>query len=202
MGKGLVLSILFFTLTPITLIISLFSLKVVSEIEPPAKASPSRHATALESDVLLTGVRVYASLPSSQPTTWGKAQKADARAEIIRQYLIKYDSPLVNHAQKIVEEADKNGLDYRLITAIAQQESNLCKKMPANTYNCWGWGIHSQGTLGFDSFESAIEIVSQGIKQNYINKGLVTTEEIMKKYTPLSRGSWAYGVDKFMAEME
>ena len=70
--------------------------------------------------------------------------------ELIRQYLVRYNSPLVGLENFMVPKSDEYGLDYRLIPAIAQQESNLCKIIPDNTYNCWGWGIHSKGTLGLD----------------------------------------------------
>ena len=93
-------------------------------------------------------------------------------------------------------------MDFRLLVAIAQQESNLCKKIPEGTHNCWGWGIHSKGTLGFDSYPEAIETVSQGIRRDYLNKGYTTPEEIMKKYTPSSPGTWAFGVNKFLGQME
>jgi len=98
--------------------------------------------------------------------------------------------------------ADKYGLDFRLTTAIAQQESNLCKKTPAETYNCWGWGIHSKGTLGFEDYPHGIETVSRGLRKEYLDKGYLTVEDIMSKYTPLSNGSWAMGVSTFMAEMQ
>jgi hypothetical protein len=56
--------------------------------------------------------------------------------------------------------------------------------------------------LGFSSFSEGIEEVSRGIRKEYLDKGFATIEEIMGKYTPLSNGSWAEGVNKFMAEME
>lgn len=150
----------------------------------------------------LSGVRVFASLPALTPSVYGAVEAKDARPEIIRGYLEYYKSPLVPHAEFIVETADKYELDFRLITAIAQQESNLCKIIPPNTYNCWGWGIHSRGTLGFESYEQGIETVSKGLKEEYINKGYLTPEQIMSKYTPMSNGSWARGVNQFMSEME
>ena len=102
----------------------------------------------------------------------------------------------------IIQIADYYDLDFRLTTAIAQQESNLCKKIPPGSHNCWGWGIHSRGSLGFDSYTDALDAVSKGLKFEYLDKGLSTPEEIMSKYTPLSNGSWAQGVSKFMEEME
>lgn len=149
-----------------------------------------------------SGVQVFASLPSNFPSISGEVLSADARAELIREYLQYYSSPLEPFADSIVSIADKYGVDYRLTTAIAQQESNLCKKIPEGTYNCWGWGIHSEGTLGFASYIDGLETVTRGLKMEYIDKGYTSIEEIMSKYTPLSQGSWAYGVNKFMNQLE
>ncbi len=102
----------------------------------------------------------------------------------------------------IGDMADKYSLDFRLITAIAQQESNLCRIIPPGSHNCWGWGIHSESNLGFSSYEEGIETVSQGLKENYIDEGLTTPDQIMTKYTPSSNGSWAHGVNTFMSVMQ
>src|SRR3989339_362505 len=58
---------------------------------------------------------------------------ADARPLIIKNYLNKYKSELEPYSQLIVDVSDKYSLDYRLLVAIAQQESNLCKRIPANS---------------------------------------------------------------------
>jgi hypothetical protein len=126
----------------------------------------------------------------------------DAVPEIIKNYLKKYNSPLLPDADYLIQVARQNNFDPRLLVAIAQQESNLCKKIPENSFNCWGWGIHSRGTLRFDSYREAIDAVSFGLAKNYLGKGLMTPEEIMAIYTPLSEGSWARGVQQFLNEME
>ncbi len=125
----------------------------------------------------------------------------DSRPLIIKEYLSSYNSPLTPYADYIFTISQQYGLDYRLLVAIAQQESNLCKKIPDNSHNCWGWGINSRGTLRFSSYEEAILAVAKGIKEKYIDEGLDTPEQIMAKYTPLSNGSWAFGVRQFMDEM-
>ncbi|MEJ2441602.1 MAG: hypothetical protein P8Y06_01625 [Patescibacteria group bacterium] len=198
--KSLIFIILFFLVTPLTLGVSLFSLTALSK----AQVVENKYLEVADLNAISapeSGVKVFASLPSSFPTVSGVVAGSDARAELIRQYLADYNSPLEPYADLMVEAADKYGLDYRLLTGIAQQESNLCKKIPPRSYNCWGWGIHSQGTLMFDSFEEGIEIVSAGLKENYIDKGYVSIEDIMSKYTPLSNGSWAFGVNKFMGDI-
>ena len=125
----------------------------------------------------------------------------DAIPEIVKNYLKKYNSPLLPYADYIVTVSRNHRLDPRLIIAIAQQESNLCKKIPDDSHNCWGWGIHSQGTLKFPSYKQAVDAVVQGLAKNYLGKGLTTPEEIMGIYTPLSDGSWARGIQQFLDEM-
>ncbi len=196
--KNMFLVAVFFIVTPLTLGISLFSL--VSLKTSDTVKEDFRNANLIESPQ--SGVKVYASLPTKFPTIGDDVGALDARPEIIRQYLEFYNSPLVPHANLIVQTADKYSLDFRLIVAIAQQESNVCKVIPPDSYNCWGWGIHSKGSLGFRSFEEGIETVSKGIRESYLDKGYTTTEEIMSKYTPQSNGSWARGVNQFMTAME
>lgn len=127
---------------------------------------------------------------------------ADARPILLREYLVKYKSPLADYADVIFELSQKYGIDYRLIVAIAQQESNLCKKMPPNCYNCWGYGIHSRGTMCFESYQVALESYAAYLKREYFDKGYKTVEEIMEKYAPHSDGSWAFGVNQFLDDIE
>lgn len=128
----------------------------------------------------------------------------DARATLVAEFLNRHDSPLQpydHYGQVFVEIADQNGFDFRLLPAIAMQESNLCKKIPEGTFNCLGFGIHERGTLGFPNFEANFERAGRELKLYYIDKGLTTPYEIMRKYTPGSDGSWAESVNQWMAEM-
>jgi len=128
--------------------------------------------------------------------------ESDARPLIIQRYLAKYNSPLLPYAQQIFDLSESYGFEYYWIVAIAQQESNLCKKIPENSYNCWGYGIHKNGTLRFENYELALKSYAEYLKREYFDKGLNTPELIMKKYCPSSNGSWAYGVQHFIDEME
>ncbi len=108
-------------------------------------------------------------------------------------------------APDIVSVSDKYSLDYRLLVAIAQQESNLCKKIPVDSHNCWGFGIYGDKVTRFDNYRQALEIVAKALKKNYLDRGLVTPEAIMAKYTPPSvekGGPWAKGVNQFMTDLE
>jgi len=197
--KNLVFFVVFFTVTPLTLGASLYSLLSFNRNKVGGQTQKLDYQNSSTS---VFGAKIYASLPTDFPSISGEVQASDARAEIIRQYLLRYKSPMSSYADYIVKTADEFNIDYRLTTAIAQQESNLCKLAPPKTFNCWGWGIHSEGTLGFSSYEEGIKAVTMGIAQNYIAKGLDTPEKIMSKYTPLSNGSWARGVEEFLSQME
>ena len=59
----------------------------------------------------------------------------DARLGLIEGYLTKYHSPLLPHSKLILELSDTYNFEYYWILAIAQQESNLCKKIPPNSFN-------------------------------------------------------------------
>ena len=129
----------------------------------------------------------------------------DAREIIVANFLERYNSPMKPYeyyGQRLVEIADKNGLDFRLMPAIAMQESNLCKVTnPGAPHNCLGFGIHKRGTLDFESYEAGFERAAREIKERYVDIGLETPEEIMRKYTPSSNGSWAESIKQWMAEM-
>lgn len=190
--------VLFALLAPVTLTISFFTLGTVEQENNMYKQVLAAEDVLPKTPV---GLNIYASLPDTFPSIDAQVGEADARVEIVKQYLEDYNSPLEDYADTIVKNADKNNIDFRLVTAIAQQESNLCKFIPEGTYNCWGWGIHSRGTLGFESYTEGIQVVTEGLKRDYIDEGLITPEQIMSKYTPLSNGSWARGVGLFMDQM-
>ena len=129
-------------------------------------------------------------------------QTKDIRIANLKYFFRKYNSVLYDKADVFVKFADQYNVDYRLLPAIAMQESGLCKHIPENSFNCWGWGIYGGKVTRFSSYEEAIETISRGIKTYYIDKGLTTPEQIMKKYTPPSDGSWAYGVNTFLKIIE
>ena len=129
----------------------------------------------------------------------------DSRAIIVKNYLTRYDSPLAPYARHLVETADRYQLDYRLLVAIARQESGLCRIIPAGSHNCWGYGIYGDNVIRFANYPEAMEVVAAGLKKNYIDKGLDTPEKIMAKYTPPSLkigGPWAKGINQFFDELE
>lgn len=144
----------------------------------------------------------YAALPQVLGTFTTAVRAADARPELIRQYLKQYKSPLLPYTDLIISLSDTYGLDFRLMVSIAQCESNLCKKAPSGSYNCWGF---QNGVTRFQSFEQALNQVAKTLKEDYLDQGLTTPELIMPKYAPPSvekGGPWAKCVSQFMEELQ
>jgi len=180
-----------FVLTPVLLLFCIlyFSLLTFERNRPGLSFLP-------------TSSVAYAALPGSENVVQGRVTGEDARVEIVRQFFHKYNSELEPYAQDVIIAADKYGLDYRLIPAIGMQESNLCKKAPKESNNCWGFGIYGKKVTRFNTYADAIDTITKTLAHDYKANGFETPEEIMKKYTPSSNGSWADSVSHFMAQLQ
>jgi hypothetical protein len=135
-------------------------------------------------DEFLTQKDIKTNVSVEESNNKIKAEKAD----LIDTHFKERDMPLVGMGMKMVEEAEKNGLDWRLLPAIAVRESTggkfACKKA---TYNSFGWGSCK---ISFKSNEQAIETVARNLGGNnpktahhYDEK---TTKEILRAYNPPS----------------
>lgn len=187
--RKIILSTSFFIFTPTLIFASIFYFLFLSY--------NYRLHNSLTSNNPNSGVS-FAALPSVENVLGDSIISKDARIEILKQFFQKYKSPLEPFASNVVEDADKYGLDYRLLPAIAMQESNLCQKIIQDSYNCWGFGIYGKQITRFASYPEAIDTVTKTLVKNYIAGGLDTPEEIMGKYTPTNNGAWAYSVNYFM----
>lgn len=153
------------------------------------------------------GYEFYAALPEVLGSFTTAVEKEDARPEIIRQFLVRHDSPLTPFADVIVNAADLYNIDFRLTTAIAMCESNLGKKMPEGSYNAWGYAIYTGKMSGaeFEGWLHAIQVMTKYMAEKYYTKGLTTPEEIGPIYAPPSvntGNSWARCVRTFMDDLK
>ncbi|MBI1919369.1 glucosaminidase domain-containing protein [Candidatus Microgenomates bacterium] len=148
--------------------------------------------------------RLYAALPQRGFETVDNITHSDGRAKIVENFFQGYKSLLANYSGTFIKVADKYGLDYRLLPAIAMQESNGAKKVIKDSKNPFGWGIYGSLVVKFTSWEEAIERVGRSLKEDYLNQGLTTPQTIMTKYNPpsLTKGNiWAKGVSSFMEQL-
>lgn len=110
-----------------------------------------------------------------------KAAKIDA-------YFAQWNLPLEGHGMEMVLAAEKHGIDWRLLPALAKLETtggkNLCKN-PKASYNPFGYGSCQ---IGFDSFEESFDVVARTLSGNspktahlYAGKSV---PEILEVYNP------------------
>lgn len=144
----------------------------------------------------------YAALPGTQNDIFGFVTQKDVRVESVRTFFARYHSPLEPYAEHIIKAADFYGITHRLVPAIAMQESNLCKKAPKDSHNCWGYGIYAGRVKRFKNFEEAIDAVTRTLAVNYKRQGLETPEQIMTRYTPANTNNWAQKITFFMNQLQ
>lgn len=209
--KKLLIVISWFATSLTTLLTSIWAYNTISSV---------RLAPALikqEASVLGTNIAenqpwlAYAAIPEVVTELRTAVQTKDARPVIIRNYFTNFDSPMLGSEDFIVSKAEELGSKLEidatylafLTVAIAQNESNLGKKMPPNCHNAWGYGIHSAGTLCFENWEQGIDKFMTGVAENFMAlRGLESPEEIMTRYTPHSPdGAWAKGVNQFLDDL-
>ena len=98
--------------------------------------------------------------------------------------------------------AKRYEIDHRLLPAIALQESILCERVPADSHNCWGWGIYGGKVTRFNNYPEAIETITKTLSTKYRDKGLITPFEIAKLYNPANTNNWAENVTKVMNNLK
>ncbi len=127
-----------------------------------------------------------------------EVKELDQRARILQAYLARYNSPLQYHAADFVEAADTYRLDWKLVAAISGVESTFGKRTPGGC-NSWGWGVYGDQALKFNSCRHGIFTVSEGLRKNYIDKGLLEPLAMNRKYA--ASPTWGVRVNYFLNDM-
>jgi len=151
------------------------------------------------------------ALPSSSGKVLSSSITADdARTLIVERYIKRFrsDSPFLIHAQKIVEEADRYQIDFRLVPAIAMCESNLGFRLPSSdSYNAWGIAVYTNTLKGkhFEGWPEAITWVTKFIREKFYDRGITDLIDIGAIWAPPSVNnnfSWTRCVQGFIDKME
>lgn len=102
-----------------------------------------------------------------------QVQVIDVRPQLIDNYYKERGMPLEGYGKKMVEVADKYGLDWRLLPAISIRESSgglhMCKNNP------FGWGSCK---ITFNSLDEAIETVSYKLANLPVYKDKTTERKL------------------------
>lgn len=123
----------------------------------------------------------------------------DTRATQMHQVLVKYDSPMLGSEIALIRIAEKYGLDWTLLAAIAGTESSFGRHMPFKCLNPYGWGVGGDNKLCFDSFTDAAEAVALGLSKKYNTRSL---ETIATTYNKVSTEGWISHTKFFMNKIK
>ncbi len=117
-----------------------------------------RQAEAFDLTLLPNILRKINAIEEPTTTTETPAIPADDRPARIDAYYAKRGMPLEGYGEQFVKIADKYGLDWRLLPAIAVRESSGGKHLLNN--NPFGWG---SCRIKFAGFNEAIEEVGKNL---------------------------------------
>lgn len=136
----------------------------------------------------------------------GKFHTLDPRILAMNKFLKNYHSPMASHADTFVKEADKHGLDWRLLVSISGVESAFGNLIPTNSNNAWGWrGINgnSAGWSMFSSWDDAIVHITERLAIGYGTN--LTPFDMEATYCPPCGQNpahlWANGVNNYMNQL-
>jgi len=127
-------------------------------------------------------------------------QKEDARVEEVRAFFFRYNSPLASYAKEFVEEADRNGIDYKILPAIAGVESTFETNGNIYDHNPFGYMCES-GPCYFDDYPSAIKRVAKTIGNGNAYARFQETGQIIELatvYNVVSPEDWTFKLKYFM----
>lgn len=137
---------------------------------------------------------IYYTLPFNVD---GEHSLMQAKKLSIKKVLDSYNSPLAQYVDAFVQTCYKYKLDCYLLPAISGVESTFGKFLYPGSHNPFGWG---GGMIMFNTFEEGIDTVGKGLRENYINKGAETVDQIGRIYCTGS--TWAGKVSYFMKKFE
>jgi len=113
------------------------------------------------------------SVPGSEISKLAPA-KIDTRPNAIRKVMAGL--PISDIALEIVETADRNGVDWRLIAAIGWRESTGGKALTCGINNWWGWGPCQNFVTPADGAQT----VARGLSDNKYS--ILNTDALLCRY--------------------
>jgi hypothetical protein len=131
----------------------------------------------------------------------------DPRVLAMSKFLNDYHSPMAQHAELFIVEADRYGLDWRLIVAISGVESAFGNLIPRGSNNAWGWRGRNPDSRGWSMFETWDEAIVHITERMALGYGTdLTPFDIQDTYCPpcgeTGLDLWAHGVTRFMNELD
>lgn len=111
--------------------------------------------------------------------------------ERIEAFLADRGAPLAEHAETLVAAGVEHDVDPRLVVGIAIAESNGGERLPAGSYNAWGWsGSGSHGLRHWSSWEASIDDFTERLGRLYDTTAV--DESFARTYCP---PNWRWWLD-------
>lgn len=179
-------------------------------LESATEDASKAQAVALDSDRRLRALQRASATEDDRDTTLGSWRFGSGgppvSAESIDLYLQSKGSPLAGEGAAFLEAGVEHKVDPRLVVAIAGAESYFGIQTCA-PHNAWGWGCPSN-PFSFRDWPHAIDTVTLGLRENYVDDGLTTVGEIHLRYAPPNATNdpnglnyaWADNVARFLVE--
>lgn len=119
------------------------------------------------------------------------------KKKAIKKLMAKYQSPMADSVDAFISVCQKYELNCYLLPSIAILESTFGKFIWPGSYNPFGWG---RGYIMFKSWNESIDAVGKGLRENYINKGASSIEQIGKIYS--ESPTWSPRIRLIMQQFE
>lgn len=160
-------------------------------------------ASSIQSNYSLSSLFEEIPLKNIQSNT--RYVTVDSRIIGMKKFLVDYHSPMSPYAETFITEADKYGLDWRLVASISGVESAFGNLIPTGSNNGWGWRGGPNGAYSmFTSWNDGIKTITQGLAEGYGTT--LTPFDIEATYCPPCGANpqhlWANGVTNFMNELQ
>jgi hypothetical protein len=157
--------------------------------------------------VFLTLVSVLGLSSRFVSVTEASAKKAreevkDERVAKLQSFFKSYGSPLAKEADNFITAAEATQTDYRLLPAISMVESTGCRRIIANTFNCFGWG---RGHIVFSSFSHSIYTIAYKLETlSYYKEWRKDKSNLWllaKTYCTSNPKKWQKDIEYFMSKI-
>lgn len=145
-----------------------------------------------DSDAIALHVRHQQQMAGDTETPLRELTERKRQIKRVKELYARWNAPMAEHAEYIVDVSHEFGIDWRLIPAISIVESSggrYCFK----PYNAFGWG-----RMGFSGFEESIYTVTKGIAHSYQTDN---PHAIAPRYNPVTPVSWANKVSGLMGQI-
>jgi hypothetical protein len=180
------------------------------QLQAATQGAASAQGAAADADRRLRAVQRAAATEDERDAKLGSWQFGSGgpavSAASLDRYLASKGSPLTGQGAAFLQSGLEHRVDPRLVIAIAGAEGYFGVSTCA-PFNAWGWGCPSR-PFAFRSWAHAIDMITLGLRDGYLDAGLTSVGQIHLRYAPPNAANdptglnfaWADNVARFLVE--